>query len=52
MKILREQWAGLSMAFDVALIKGDADMAGAVSRHLLSPSFSFVYLPSHSAAGG
>ncbi|EIN04070.1 hypothetical protein PUNSTDRAFT_138800 [Punctularia strigosozonata HHB-11173 SS5] len=35
MKILREQWAGLGMAFDVALIKGDAEMAGAVWRNLL-----------------
>ncbi|KAI0056044.1 hypothetical protein BV25DRAFT_1814747 [Artomyces pyxidatus] len=35
MKIFREQWAGLGMAFDLALVRDDADMAGAVWRNLL-----------------
>ncbi|KAH7914937.1 hypothetical protein BJ138DRAFT_1078570 [Hygrophoropsis aurantiaca] len=35
MKIFREQWAGLGMSFDLGLVKGDAEMAGAVWRNLL-----------------
>ena len=35
MKILKEQWAGLGMSLDLALIKGDAEMAGAVWRNFL-----------------
>ncbi|TFY76045.1 hypothetical protein EWM64_g7967 [Hericium alpestre] len=35
MKIFREQWAGLGMAFDLGLIRGDAEMAGAIWRNLL-----------------
>ncbi|THG95270.1 hypothetical protein EW026_g6350 [Hermanssonia centrifuga] len=35
MKIFKEQWAGLGMAMDLGLVKGDAEMAGAVWRNLL-----------------
>ncbi|THH20503.1 hypothetical protein EW146_g878 [Bondarzewia mesenterica] len=35
MKIFREQWAGLSMACDLALVRGDAELAGAIWRNLL-----------------
>jgi cytochrome b pre-mRNA-processing protein 3 len=35
MKIFKEQWAGLGLSFDLALVKGDEDMAGAVWRNLL-----------------
>jgi cytochrome b pre-mRNA-processing protein 3 len=35
MKIFKEQWAGMGMAFDLGLVKGDAEMAGAVWRNLL-----------------
>jgi cytochrome b pre-mRNA-processing protein 3 len=35
MKIFKEQWAGMGMAFDLGLVKGDMDMAGAVWRNLL-----------------
>ncbi|TFY70449.1 hypothetical protein EVG20_g2555 [Dentipellis fragilis] len=35
MKIFREQWAGLGMAFDLGLIHGDAELAGAIWRNLL-----------------
>lgn len=35
MKIFKEQWAGMGLSFDLALIKGDAEMAGAVWRNLL-----------------
>lgn len=35
MKIFREQWAGLSLAFDLALVKGDEELAAAVWRNLL-----------------
>lgn len=35
MKIFKEQWAGLGLSFDLALVKGDAEMAGAVWRNLL-----------------
>jgi cytochrome b pre-mRNA-processing protein 3 len=35
MKIFKEQWAGMGLAFDLGLIKGDMDMAGAVWRNLL-----------------
>jgi len=35
MQILKEQWAGLGMAFDLGLAIGDVEMAGAVWRNLL-----------------
>lgn len=35
MKILKEQWAGLGMSLDLALVKGDTEMAGAIWRNLL-----------------
>lgn len=35
MKIFREQWAGLGLAFDLALVKGDEELAAAVWRNLL-----------------
>lgn len=35
MKIMREQWAGMGMSFDLGLVRGDADMAAAVWRNLL-----------------
>ncbi|KAF8506191.1 ubiquinol-cytochrome C chaperone-domain-containing protein [Hysterangium stoloniferum] len=35
MKIFREQWAGLGLACDVALITGDKDMSSAMWRNLL-----------------
>jgi cytochrome b pre-mRNA-processing protein 3 len=35
MKIFKEQWAGMGMAFDLGLVKGDMEMAGAIWRNLL-----------------
>ncbi|EGN97315.1 hypothetical protein SERLA73DRAFT_183995 [Serpula lacrymans var. lacrymans S7.3] len=35
MKIFREQWAGMSLSFDLGLVKGDTEMAAAVWRNLL-----------------
>nr|GAT57784.1 predicted protein [Mycena chlorophos] len=35
LKIFKEQWTGLSMALDLALVKGDMEMAAAVWRNLL-----------------
>lgn len=35
MRILKEQWAGLGMSFDLGLVKGDAELAAAVWRNLL-----------------
>ena len=35
MQVLKEQWAGLGMAFDLGLAMGDTEMAGAVWRNLL-----------------
>ncbi|KAH7919926.1 hypothetical protein BV22DRAFT_1040463 [Leucogyrophana mollusca] len=35
MKIFREQWAGLGIALDLGLVRGDAEMAGAIWRNLL-----------------
>jgi cytochrome b pre-mRNA-processing protein 3 len=35
MKILREQWAGMGMAFDLGLVRGDAELASAVWRNFL-----------------
>ncbi|KAF9459130.1 hypothetical protein BDZ94DRAFT_1269086 [Collybia nuda] len=35
MKIFKEQWAGLGIAFDLGLVNGDMEMAGAVWRNLL-----------------
>src|ERR1700722_13493813 len=35
MKIFKEQWAGMGMSFDLGLVKGDMEMAGAVWRNLL-----------------
>jgi len=35
MRVLKEQWAGLGMSFDLGLINGDVEMAGAVWRNLL-----------------
>ncbi|KAF8225210.1 hypothetical protein L208DRAFT_1425509 [Tricholoma matsutake] len=35
MKIFKEQWAGMGLSFDLGLVKGDMEMAGAVWRNLL-----------------
>lgn len=35
MKIFKEQWAGMGLSFDLALVKGDMEMASAVWRNLL-----------------
>ncbi|TFK62251.1 hypothetical protein BDN72DRAFT_804284 [Pluteus cervinus] len=35
MKIFREQWAGLGLSFDLSLVQGDMEMAGAVWRNIL-----------------
>lgn len=35
MKIFKEQWAGLGLSFDLGLVKGDMELAGAVWRNLL-----------------
>lgn len=35
MKIFREQWAGLGLAFDIALVKGDEELAAAVWRNFM-----------------
>ena len=32
MKIMKEQWAGLGLSMDVALLKGDAEMAGDIGH--------------------
>lgn len=35
MKIFKEQWSGLGLSFDLALMKGDQEMAAAIWRNLL-----------------
>jgi cytochrome b pre-mRNA-processing protein 3 len=35
MKIFKEQWTGMGIAFDLGLVNGDMEMAGAVWRNLL-----------------
>ncbi|RDB18650.1 CBP3-like protein [Hypsizygus marmoreus] len=35
MKIFKEQWAGMGLALDLGLVKGDMELAGAVWRNLL-----------------
>ena len=35
MKIFKEQWMGLGLSFDLALVQGDMEMAAAVWRNLL-----------------
>lgn len=35
MKIFREQWMGMGLSFDLALVQGDMDMAAAVWRNFL-----------------
>jgi len=35
MKIFREQWNGMGMAFDLGMVRGDMEMAGAVWRNFL-----------------
>jgi cytochrome b pre-mRNA-processing protein 3 len=35
MKIFKEQWAGMGLAFDLALTQGDMEMAAAVWRNIL-----------------
>ena len=35
MKIFKEQWAGLGLSFDLAMVQGDQEMAAAVWRNLL-----------------
>ncbi|RXW17004.1 hypothetical protein EST38_g8851 [Candolleomyces aberdarensis] len=35
MKIFKEQWAGLGLAFDLALVQGDQELAAAIWRNLL-----------------
>ncbi|GJE96969.1 CBP3-like protein [Phanerochaete sordida] len=53
MKILKEQWAGLGMAFDLGLIRGDAEMASAVWRNFLGArgARGIVYPSSPEARG-
>jgi len=48
MKIFREQWAGMGMALDLGLVRGDTEMAGAVWRNLLGARGARgIVLPSH-----
>jgi cytochrome b pre-mRNA-processing protein 3 len=35
MKIFKEQWAGMGLSFDLALVNGDQEMAGTIWRNLL-----------------
>ncbi|KAI0087514.1 hypothetical protein BDY19DRAFT_892805 [Irpex rosettiformis] len=35
MKIFKEQWAGMGMAFDLGIVRGDAELAAAVWRNFL-----------------
>ncbi|TFK23347.1 hypothetical protein FA15DRAFT_594332 [Coprinopsis marcescibilis] len=35
MKIFKEQWAGLGMAFDLGMVQGDMEMAAAIWRNVL-----------------
>ena len=35
MKIFKEQWAGMGLSFDLGLVKGDMELAGAIWRNLL-----------------
>lgn len=35
MKIFKEQWAGMGMAFDLGLVRGDAELAAAIWRNFL-----------------
>lgn len=35
MKILKEQWTGMGMSFDLGLVRGDAELASAVWRNFL-----------------
>jgi cytochrome b pre-mRNA-processing protein 3 len=35
MRVLKEQWAGLGLALDLGLVRGDTELAGAVWRNLL-----------------
>jgi cytochrome b pre-mRNA-processing protein 3 len=35
MRILKEQWTGLGMSFDLGLVRGDAELAAAIWRNLL-----------------
>ena len=53
MKILKEQWAGLGLSFDVALVKGDTEMAAAVWRNFLGArgARGIVYPSSPEAKG-
>ncbi|CAL1699786.1 unnamed protein product [Somion occarium] len=53
MKILKEQWAGLGVSMDLGLVRGDAEMAGAVWRNFLGGrgARGIVY-PSSPAASG
>ncbi|XP_006455853.1 hypothetical protein AGABI2DRAFT_187987 [Agaricus bisporus var. bisporus H97] len=53
MKIFKEQWAGLGLSFDLALVRGDAEMAGAVWRNLLGARGSRgIAYPTTDAADG
>lgn len=35
MRVFKEQWAGLGMSLDLALVRGDAELAGALWRNVL-----------------
>ncbi|KDR79583.1 hypothetical protein GALMADRAFT_243686 [Galerina marginata CBS 339.88] len=65
MKIFKEQWTGMGLSFDVGLVKGDMEMAGAVWRNLLgargaqgidyadaNPSTTAVYRRAVNLVGG
>jgi cytochrome b pre-mRNA-processing protein 3 len=40
MKIFKEQWAGLGLALDLALVRGDTEMSAALWRNLMGAYFS------------
>ena len=51
MKIFKEQWMGLGLSFDLALMQGDMEMAAAVWRNLLGARGARgIAYPSDSAA--
>ncbi|TFK57650.1 hypothetical protein OE88DRAFT_1651503 [Heliocybe sulcata] len=53
MKIFREQYAGLGMAMDLGLVKGDAELAGAIWRNFLGArgARGIVYEEDHDPLG-
>jgi cytochrome b pre-mRNA-processing protein 3 len=54
MRIFKEQWTGMGMAFDLGLVKGDMELAGAVWRNLLGArgARGIAYPPAGSASAG